>query len=110
LTTLVLLSEAGTTVSEVLAPLDTRFRSGEINTTVANAKAIMEEVAAAYAAKGAEIDRLDGITVGYPDRWFNLRASNTEPLLRLNAEADDPDTLKTLTDEVLNTYINPHAN
>ena len=109
LTTLVLLSESGTTVSEILGPLDTRFRSGEINTTVSNAKAIMEGVATAYAAKGADIDRLDGITVGYPDRWFNLRASNTEPLLRLNAEADDPDTLRSLTDEVLNTYINPHA-
>jgi phosphomannomutase len=69
----------------------------------------MEEVAAAYAAKGAEIDRLDGITVSFPDRWFNLRASNTEPLLRLNAEADKPETLKALTDEVLESYINPHA-
>src|SRR5215213_8624284 len=110
LTTLVLLSEAGATVSEVLAPLDTRFRSGEINTTVKNATAIMDEVAAAYAAKGAEIDHFDGITVSFPDRWFNLRASNTEPLLRLNAEADDADTLKALTEEVLKAYINPHAN
>src|SRR5215211_2857442 len=102
-------SEANQPLSAVIAPLDHRFRSGEINTTVSNAKAIMEEVVAAYAANGARIDLLDGITVEYPDRWFNLRASNTEPLLRLNAEADDRDTLKAFTDEVIKTYINPHA-
>jgi phosphomannomutase len=109
LTTLVLVSESGKTVSEVLAPLDTRFRSGEINTKVENAKSIMQEVAEAYKAKGAEIDYLDGVTISFPNRWFNLRASNTEPLLRLNVEADDRETLKSLVDEVLSTHIRPHA-
>jgi phosphomannomutase len=109
LTTLVLVSESGKTLSEVLAPLDTRFRSGEINSRVTNAKEIMEAVANDYAAKGAKVDRLDGITVEYSDRWFNLRASNTEPLLRLNAEADDQESLQALVDEVLNNCIRPHA-
>jgi phosphomannomutase len=49
----------------------------------------------------AEIDHLDGVTVGYPDWWFNLRASNTQPLLRLNVEASDDTQLKAKTDEVL---------
>lgn len=109
LTSLFLISESGKTCSEVLGPLDTRYRSGEINTTVTDAKAIMASVAEAYAAQGAEIDHFDGVTVGFANRWFNLRASNTEPLLRLNAEADDPETLAALTDEVLSTYITPHA-
>ncbi|MGI8476680.1 MAG: phosphomannomutase/phosphoglucomutase, partial [Thermomicrobiales bacterium] len=100
LTVLQLISEAGKTLSEVLAPLDTRFRSGEINTTVADAKATMASVEAAYTARGAEIDHLDGVTVSIPHAWFSLRASNTEPLLRLNVEADDRATLQTLTGEV----------
>jgi phosphomannomutase len=109
LTTLVLVSESGQSVSEVLAPLDTRFRSGEINTKVADAKAIMRAAETGYAAKGAEIDHLDGVTVNFPDRWFNLRASNTEPLLRLNAEADRKDVLEAWSNEVLETYIKPNA-
>ena len=109
LTTLVLLSESGKTVSEVLAPLDTRVRSGEINTKVADAAAIMAAVETDYAAKGGTIDHLDGLTVEFPDRWFSLRASNTEPLLRLNVEADTPERLKALTDELLGGYITPNA-
>lgn len=109
LTTLVLLSESGKAISEVLAPLDTRVRSGEINSTVSNAREIMAAVEAAYKAKGANIDYLDGITVDLGDRWFNLRASNTEPLLRLNAEASTPGALQTMTNEVLTTFIRPYA-
>lgn len=101
LTVLKLISDANQPLSTVLAPLDTRFRSGEINSRVTDAAAIMKSVEQHYAAAGAEIDHLDGVTVSFPDRWFNLRASNTEPLLRLNVEADDPATLKSLTDEVL---------
>ncbi len=109
LTTLVLLSEADQPLSEVLAPIDTRFRSGEINTTVKDAKAIMADVESAFGKLGAEIDHLDGVTVQFPDRWFSLRASNTEPLLRLNVEADDESTLAALTEELLSKYITPHA-
>ncbi len=109
LTSLVLISESGGSVSGVIEPLDTRFRSGEINTTVKNAQTIISEVAAAYSARGWEIDEFDGLTVSLPDRWFNLRASNTEPLLRLNVEADKPETLKATVDDVLEDHINPFA-
>ena len=60
-----------------------------------------QDVLAAYAERGAEIDHLDGVTVGFPDRRFNLRPSNPEPLLRPNVEADDRPTLERLTTEVL---------
>ena len=62
--------------------------SGEINTVVDDQDAVIERVAAEYAA--APQDRLDGLTVDLGDWWFNLRPSNTEPLLRLNLEAADP--------------------
>ncbi len=75
------------TLSELLDPLDRYSASGEINTTVADASAVIEHVASHY--EGAEIDRLDGLTVDLGEWWFNLRASNTEPLLRLNLEAAD---------------------
>ena len=75
------------TLSELLDPLDRYSASGEINTTVADASAVIEHVASHYEA--AEIDRLDGLTVDLGEWWFNLRASNTEPLLRLNLEAAD---------------------
>jgi phosphomannomutase len=100
LTVLQLVSEEGKPISEVLGPLDTRFRSGEINTRVADSKAIMADVAKHYEAQGATVDHLDGVTICFPDWWFNLRASNTEPLLRLNAEADTPELLAEKTAEV----------
>jgi len=101
LTVLKLVSESGQTLSEVLAPLDTRFRSGEINSSVTDAKAIIAAIELKYVGEGAATDHFDGVTITFPDRWFNLRASNTEPLLRLNAEADTPELLKNLTDDVM---------
>ena len=101
LTTLELLSVADQPVSAVLAPLDRRHRSGEINSEVADPAATMREVEAHYAARGAAIDHLDGVTVGFPDWWFNLRASNTQPLLRLNVEAEEAELLAAKTAEVL---------
>jgi phosphomannomutase len=100
LTVLQLISDEGKPLSEVIGPIDTRFRSGEINTRVADAKQVMAIVEKRYAAEGATIDHLDGVTIGFPDWWFNLRASNTEPLLRLNAEAETPELLATKTAEV----------
>jgi len=97
MTVLQLISEEGKPVSEVIGPIDTRYRSGEINTRVADAKSVMADVEKRYAAEGATIDHLDGVTIGFPDWWFNLRASNTEPLLRLNAEAETPELLATKT-------------
>ena len=79
------LSIFGGPLSEMLAPLKRYEASGEINTRVDDANAVIERVAAHFA--DASIDRLDGLTVDYGDWWFNLRPSNTEPLLRLNLEA-----------------------
>ena len=96
-----LVSQSGKPLSEVIAPLDHRFRSGEINSEVADAAAVMRAMEERYRRAGAEIDHLDGITVNFPTWWFNVRASNTQPLLRLNVEADDRATLDEKTAEVL---------
>jgi len=79
------LSRFDGTLSELLAPLDRYAASGEINTEVDDTSVVIERVAAAYADHTQ--DRLDGLTVDLGDWWFNLRPSNTEPLLRLNLEA-----------------------
>ena len=73
--------------------------SGEINTKVADPHAVIEAVAAHYADTAQ--DRLDGLTVDFGDWWFNLRPSNTEPLLRLNLEAADRPACEAHTAEVL---------
>ena len=101
LTVLELVSLADVPLSEVIAPLDSRARSGEINTEVADPAATMAEVERVFARRGAEIDRLDGVTIGFPDWWFNLRPSNTQPLLRLNVEVDRAEDLAPRVDEVL---------
>jgi phosphomannomutase len=85
------LSSAGEPLSDVLAPFRKYFDSGEINSRVDDPKAKVEEIAAAL-ADGRQ-DRLDGLTVEYPDWWFNVRPSNTEPLLRLNVEATTAELL-----------------
>jgi phosphomannomutase len=79
------LSTEGRPLSEVLAPYRTYWSSGERNTEVADQTAKLKELAEAY-GDGRQ-DWLDGLTVDFPDWWFNARASNTEPLLRLNVEA-----------------------
>jgi len=79
------LSRSGVPLSEVRRPFDRYAASGEINTQVDDPKAVIERVAAAF--PGRPQDRLDGLTVDCGPWWFNLRASNTEPLLRLNLEA-----------------------
>ncbi len=101
LTVLELVSEAGKPLSEVLAPLDTRARSGEINSEVADPANVLSTIESVYAGEGATIDHLDGITVGFDDWWFNVRSSNTQPLLRLNLEVDNAADLETRTNEVL---------
>lgn len=101
LTVLALLSEQRESLSEVLRPLDPFVRSGEINSEVADIAATMAAVEQRYRAAGATIDLLDGLTVEYDDWWFNLRASNTQPLLRLNVEASSAEQLTEQTTEVL---------
>jgi phosphomannomutase len=87
-------------LSEFAAEYERYSASGEINSTVADARAKVAEVRAAFPA--ASFDELDGLTATLPGgAWFNLRASNTEPLLRLNVEAPKPDRMASLRDEVL---------
>ena len=101
LVVLELISESGKTVSELVAAVDRRARSGEINSEVADQQGRMKAIADHYAAQGGQVDTLDGITVSFPTWWFNLRPSNTEPLLRLNLEADTADEMAKRRDEVL---------
>ena len=89
-------------LSQLLAAYSRYLASGEINSEVADQDAAAAAVREAFAGRpGASIDELDGLTVTGPDWWFNLRPSNTEPLLRLNAEAGDQVTLDRVRDEVL---------
>ena len=92
------LSRSGGPLSEMLAPLKRYSASGEINTRVDDAAAVIERVAQHYA--DASSDRLDGLTIDHGDWWFNLRASNTEPLLRLNLEAGTDDEVASRVAEV----------
>ena len=89
-------------LSELLDPIDPYIRSGEINFEVEDQAATLEKVEEHYAKReDAEIDHLDGLTVDFGDWWFNLRPSNTEPLLRLNIEAGDRATMERERDEIL---------
>ncbi|GAA5005411.1 phosphomannomutase/phosphoglucomutase [Kitasatospora paranensis] len=89
-------------LSELCARYDRYAASGEINSTVADQAARTEAVRAVYGGlDGVSTDELDGLTVAGDDWWFNLRASNTEPLLRLNVEAKDPARMAELRDAVL---------
>ncbi len=80
------LSTSGGTLSDLLTPFDRYAASGEVNFSVDDPAAVSERVSLAYAATGSQ-DTLDGLTVDMGAWWFNLRPSNTEPLLRLNLEA-----------------------
>jgi phosphomannomutase len=89
-------------LSELLDDYQRYTLSGEINSTVADPASTMAIVEAAYAGTpGAVVDHLDGLTVATDDWWFNVRPSNTEPLLRLNVEGADDDTMSRLRDDVL---------
>ena len=95
------LGEQPRTLSELMGAYERYAASGEINSTVADQAAATAAVRAAYADR-ATFDELDGLTVSLPDgSWFNLRASNTEPLLRLNVEAADAAAMAALRDDVL---------
>jgi phosphomannomutase len=90
------------TLSALLAPYDRYVASGEINSTVTDQQAVIAQVRGEYASvDGVTLDELDGLTVSGPDWWFNLRPSNTEPLLRLNVEASDDATMSRVRDDVL---------
>ncbi len=96
------LGSSSVPLSHLLAPYDRYAASGEINSTVADQAQVIADIRSSWAARpGVTIDELDGLTVGGDGWWFNVRASNTEPLLRLNVEAGDSQTLERVRDEVL---------
>jgi phosphomannomutase len=86
----------------LVAQYDRYAGSGEINSTVDDQKARLAAIKTAYEGReDVTLDELDGLTVSAADWWFNVRASNTEPLLRLNAEARDEATMTKVRDEAL---------
>jgi phosphomannomutase len=92
----------GTTLSDLLRPYSRYVSSGEINSTVDDQDGVAEAVESAFAARAdVAVDHLDGLTVSHADWQFNLRPSNTEPLLRLNVEAADASTMERTRDEIL---------
>ena len=93
------LAETETTVSELMAEFTRYASSGEINSRVEDADAVLADLEDAYAEH--ELDHLDGLTVTADDWWFNVRPSNTEPLLRLNVEGADEATMARVRDDVL---------
>jgi phosphomannomutase len=97
------LGESDGPLSALMADYERYSASGEVNSTVADALGKIAEIKERYEARaGVTTDELDGLTVALPDgSWFNLRPSNTEPLLRLNVEAADAETMAALRDEVL---------
>jgi len=96
-----LMSLSGQPLSEMLAPFRRYVDSGEINTEVPDPAAAVAAVAAHVETQGGTADMLDGLTVDHGDWWFNLRPSNTEPLLRLNVEAKDEASCSAHVKEVL---------
>ena len=95
------LGESSKTMSELLAPYNRYISSGEINSKVQDTKAATELVEKSYHSHNVAIDYLDGLTVSADSWWFNLRPSNTEPLLRLNVEASTQAQMESVRDEVL---------
>jgi phosphomannomutase len=93
---------SGTPLSQLMAEYSRYVATGEINSEVADVAAATALVKEAFAGRpGVSTDELDGLTVSAPTWWFNLRPSNTEPLLRLNAEADTQAAMAAIRDEVL---------
>lgn len=91
-----------TSISKILKPYQRYVSSGEINSVVSDAPAEMKKIEEKYGSQsGVEIDRLDGLSVNGDTWWFNLRSSNTEPLLRLNVEAKTQARMEKVRDEVL---------
>src|SRR4029078_4998771 len=96
------LAERDLPLSELLRPFSRYVASGEINSEVLDQQAVLDELEQTWRGRdGVEVDHLDGLTVNHADWWFNVRASNTEPLLRLNAEGADAATMARVRDDVL---------
>ena len=103
------LAESDGPLSEVLAPYIRHVASGEINSEVTDQVAILDELEQTWTGReGVVLDHLDGLSVTHADWWFNVRASNTEPLLRLNAEGADDATMARVRDDVLAVIRRSH--
>src|SRR5712692_4781904 len=101
LITLELVSVEGKPLSELLKPLDRGVRSGEINTRVSDVQGKLYALEERYGKQAQSVDHLDGVTFDFGDWWFNVRPSNTEPLLRLNIEANSREVMEQKRDEVV---------
>jgi phosphomannomutase len=101
LVALELVSIEGKPLSELLVPLDQWVRSGEINSRVSDVRSKLDELEKHFGADAISVDHMDGITLDYLDWWFNVRPSNTEPMLRLNVEARDRALMEQKRDELL---------
>ena len=98
------ISAEGRPLSEILRPFKKYHDSGEINSEVEDIPRKLEEIAQKYS--DGKVDHLDGVTVEYEDWWFNVRPSNTEPLLRLNVEAKTKEVMQEKRDELLEIIRN----
>ncbi|NCN21919.1 phosphomannomutase/phosphoglucomutase [Candidatus Falkowbacteria bacterium] len=96
---LLLLSESGSTVSEIIKPYKKYFHSGEINKSVSDKEAVFKRIQEKY--QDGKINLLDGVSITYENFWFNVRGSNTEAKIRLNLEAINEDVMKEKRDEIL---------
>jgi phosphomannomutase len=98
-------TEPGTTFASLMTPFNRYAASGEINIPVENQVSVIAAITSQYAQH--DLDELDGLTVSSDTWWFNVRASNTEPLLRLNVEARDAAEMEQLRDTVLKLMLAP---
>ncbi|HTK07582.1 MAG TPA: phosphomannomutase/phosphoglucomutase [Ktedonobacteraceae bacterium] len=101
LITLELVSSEDKPLSEIIKPLDKGYRSGEINSTIADARSKLKGLEEQFGQGAQSVDHMDGLTVDYGSWWFNVRSSNTEPLLRLNVEASEKALMEQKRDELL---------
>ncbi|MBV9258869.1 MAG: phosphomannomutase/phosphoglucomutase, partial [Ktedonobacteraceae bacterium] len=101
LITLELVSVEGKPLSEIIKPLDKGVRSGEINSKVTDTQSKLKGLEEHFGQGAKSIDHMDGLTIDYGDWWFNVRPSNTEPLLRLNVEANERKLMEEKRDAVL---------
>ncbi|MEK9152491.1 MAG: phosphomannomutase/phosphoglucomutase, partial [Patescibacteria group bacterium] len=105
LSILELMSESGKSLSELVAPLKRYHHSGEINSTVADKDGVLARLEKVYGHEAASVSKIDGLRMDFEDNsgrwWFNVRASNTEPLLRLNLETTEREMMARRRDELL---------
>lgn len=101
-----IVTEKNKTLSEIIEPLKKYFQSGEINSDVEDKDGVMKFLEEKYGPDSIEISKIDGIKIEYPDYWFSVRASNTEPVLRLNLEAKTKEKMEEMRDEILNIIRN----